>query len=149
MSSRWHPWKHAGDIFPDWRIHWHHELPDTTWGLTSFRDQRIWLCRRLDQVKRRCTLTHELIHLERGVPPEDPAGLAREEQIVDRLAAQRLITLPHLIDAYRACPSGDRYMLADSLWVDVPTLHTRMSTLDPIETAELEHALADEWLWIP
>jgi hypothetical protein len=35
---------------------------------------RIWLCRTLTQAERRCTLTHELVHRERGPVPADPAS---------------------------------------------------------------------------
>lgn len=72
---------------------------------------------------------------------------ATEERIVDELAARRLIDLPELIDGLRW--TRDLEELADALWVDRPTLSTRMATLDPIEVADVEHALADEWLWIP
>jgi hypothetical protein len=108
---------------------------------------RIWLCRTLTQAERRCTLTHELVHRERGPVPADPASAAREELIVDEITARRLITLPHLVDGLRWTRHPRE--LADHLWVDQPTLRTRMSTLDPIETAELEHHLEDQWLWLP
>lgn len=110
------------------------------------RGTRIWLCRTLTQVERRCTLTHELIHQERGLVA-DPAAAAREELVVDEIAARRLITLPALIDGLRW--SRQPRELADQLWVDEPTLHTRMNTLDPLEVAELEHTLNGDWLWIP
>ena len=59
-----------------------------------------------------------------------------------------LITLPDLVDGLRV-HSDDPAQLAHHLRGDGPTLSTRMATLDQIEVAELEHALADEWLWIP
>lgn len=147
MSHRWHPWRHAAENYPDVVITCHRELPDRVWGMTSFSLRKIWLCKRLRQVHRRCTLTHELIHLERGPLPEDPKLAAREERIVDELASRRLIELPHLIDGLRW--TRDLAELADALWVDLPTLRTRLETLDPIESAELENALGDEWLWTP
>jgi hypothetical protein len=85
--------------------------------------------------------------LERGPVPTDPAGAAREERIVDEIAARRLITLPQLVDGLRW--TRELHQLAEHLWVDVPTLRTRMATLDPIEVTELEHALDGQWLWIP
>jgi hypothetical protein len=147
MTNRWHPWRYAGEHYPNITIECHRELPEHIWGLTSFSLRTIWLCRRLRQTHRRCTLTHELIHLERGPMPTDPVLAAREERTVDRLAAQRLITLPALADALRW--TRQPHELAEQLWVDEPTLRTRMETLDPLETAELEHQLGDEWLWIP
>ncbi len=106
--------------------------------------RRIWLCRTLTQAERRCTLTHELVHRERGPVPTDPAAAAREERIVHEIAARRLITLPQLVDGLRW--TREPHQLAEHLWVDIPTLRTRMATLDPIETAELEHTLGDQWI---
>lgn len=145
MESRWHPWRHAAENYPDVIINCHRELPHQMWGVTSFKLRKVWLCRRLRQVHRRCTLTHELIHLERG--PVPPGLQEREERIVDELAARRLIEMRDLEEGLRW--SREPTELADALWVDLPTLHTRMSTLDPLETSQLEGALGDEWLWIP
>ncbi|MCK0174766.1 hypothetical protein [Mycolicibacterium sp. F2034L] len=144
-NQGWHPWRHAHEHYPHVTISTGHELPERIWGLQL--GARIWLCKRLNQVRRRCTLTHELIHLERGPAPTDPVALAREERIVDELAARRLITLDALTDAL--CWTRDPAELADHLWVDQPTLQTRMATLDPLEVAQLEHHLEDQWLWIP
>lgn len=111
------------------------------------RGPRIWLSRALTQAERRCTLTHELVHRERGPVPGDPAGAEREERIVDEIASRRLITPTALIDGLRWTRNPAE--LANHLWVDEPTLKTRMATLDPLEVAELEHHLEDQWLWIP
>ncbi|MGB3485245.1 MAG: hypothetical protein WBB07_23900 [Mycobacterium sp.] len=111
------------------------------------RGAQIWLCRTMTQAERRCTLTHELVHRERGLVPADPAAAEREERIVDEISARRLITTPALVDGLRW--TRHRGELADHLWVDTPTLETRMATLDPLEVAELEHHLEDGWLWIP
>ncbi|MGE2714226.1 ImmA/IrrE family metallo-endopeptidase [Mycolicibacterium litorale] len=101
------------------------------------------------QVERRCTVAHELVHDERRVFPAVPALRAREEALVERTAARRLIALPDLVDALRACSSRHAHDLADHLWVDLPMLEARMNALDPVEIAELEHHLEDQWLWIP
>lgn len=146
MSQRWHPWKHAGEHYPEVTIDCRRELPDRIWGLQF--GHVILLCRKLNQVRRRCTLTHELIHLERGAVPVEPRARAREERTVSELAARRLIPIEALIDAYRWCPAGNPAELAEELWVDVPTLRTRMGSLDPFEVAELEHHLNGDWLWI-
>jgi hypothetical protein len=141
----WNPWRHIGKHYPDVSVVTNVELPGRMWGLTNGR--RIWLCRRLDQAARRCTLTHEIVHLERGLTPADARGLAREERAVDLIAARRLITLPALVDGLRW--TRDPEQLAEHLWVDVPTLQARMAALDPVEVAELENRLNGEWLWIP
>lgn len=131
-----------GRHYPNVTVITDKELPGPVWGLTS--GTRIWLCRRLNQVRRRCTLTHEIVHLERGLTPVDSRGLAREERAVDAIAARRLITLDALTDGLRW--TRDPEQLAEHLWVDVPTLQARMKNLDPIEVAQLEHALEDTWI---
>jgi len=138
----WNPWKHAGDNYPHITVVRHLELPGRIWGLTD--GTRIWICKRLNQAQRRATLAHELLHIERGLPPADPRALAREEKIVARIAARRLITVDELIEAMRW--TRDLHQLADALWVDTDTIKARMDSLDPIETAQLEHALEDQWI---
>lgn len=145
IEGLWHPWRALRDDHTDVHLSCQHRLPDQIMGLQ--RGARIWLCRTLTQAERRCTLTHELVHRERGPVPADPAAAAREEQIVDEITARRLITLPQLADALRW--SRQPRELAEHLWVDQPTLQTRMATLDPVEVADLEHNLDGDWLWIP
>lgn len=139
----WNPWAEAGQRWRQIQIVWWHELPEGVRGLV--RDGTIWLCRTLTQAERRCTLTHELVHLERGIPHHVYREM--EERAVDELAARRLIELPDLIDGMRW--TQDPTELADALWVDPLTLRTRLQTLDPIELAEMESTLGDEWIWSP
>lgn len=144
INVAWHPWRVLRNHHADVDVSCRNRLPDHLMGLQ--RGARIWLCRTLTQAERRCTLTHELVHRERGLVA-DPKAAAREELIVDEIAARRLITTPALIDALRWTRHARE--LAEHLWVDEPTLHTRMTTLDPLEVAEIEHYLEDQWLWIP
>lgn len=144
LDFAWHPWRVLRTAHPDVEVSCRYRLPDHLMGLQ--RGRRIWLCRSLTQAERRCTLTHELVHRERGLVA-DPAAAAREELIVDQIAARRLITLPQLVDGLRW--TRELHQLAEHLWVDVPTLRTRMADLDPVEVAELENRLDGEWLWIP
>lgn len=141
----WNPWRHIGHYYPHIMVDLRHELPARIWGMQA--GNRIWLCRQLDQVRRRCTLTHEIVHLERGPVPTDRIGLAREERTVAQLAARRLIGVDALADALAW--TRDPHQLAEALWVDLPTLRTRMDNLDPVEVAELKHRLDGQWLWIP
>ena len=138
----WNPWRHAGKHYPDVTIETTIELPGRLWGLTV--DRTILLCRRLNQAARRSTLTHELVHMERGPVPADARGRAREERAVSAEAARRLITIDALADGLRWTRDPDQ--LAEHLWVDVPTVRTRLGGLDPIEVAQLEHALDGEWI---
>lgn len=139
------PWRILRLRYPDVEVSCRQRLPDHLMGLQHGR--RIWLCRTLTQAERRCTLTHELVHRERGPVPSDPAAAAAEERAVDGIAARRLITLPSLLDGLQW--TRDPHQLAEHLWVDLPTLRARMAGLDPIEVAELENRLDGEWLWIP
>lgn len=65
----------------------------------------VMICRDQLQVERRCTIAHELVHDERRVYPTDRALREKEETAVERIAARRLIELPELVDALRACSS--------------------------------------------
>lgn len=141
LDFAWHPWRVLRVRYPDVHVSCRHRLPDDVMGLQQGR--RIWLCRTLTQAERRCTLTHELVHRERGPVPRDPAGAAAEERAVDRIAARRLITLSSLVDGLRW--TRDPHQLAEHLWVDLPTLRTRIDSLDPIEVAQLEHELEGQW----
>lgn len=104
---------------------------------------RIWLDPLLNQRERRCTLTHELLHVERGTA----CGSAVEEHIVNLLAAKRLITLDELVDGYLWVRHPGAEELAEQLWVDLPTLCTRMANLDRVELAELDFRLESDWSW--
>lgn len=106
------------------------------------RGDRIWICSSCNQAERRSTLTHEIQHLDRG-PVLLPHLATREERIVSEMAARRLIPLSELVDALKW--SRDVGELADELWTDEPTVRVRLGSLDPIEVAELEHHLGDDW----
>ena len=92
--------------------------------------------------QRRCTLAHEIVHLERGLRDCGP-WLHREEQTVHRTAARRLITVSELAAAIRDLGrADDRAALAQALDVDTETLLVRLATLEPAERRALRRALA-------
>ncbi|MEV5394418.1 hypothetical protein [Nocardia farcinica] len=101
----------------------------------------------LTQAQRRCALTHEIVHLERGPVPRNPVLAAAEERIVADIAARRLIPLRSLLDAFMWTRPTNHHDLADELWVDVPTLRIRLSGLDRHEVAELNRAIDRRWPW--
>jgi hypothetical protein len=138
----WNPWRHLAFFYPHVTVITHQELPERMWGLRA--GDLIWLCRKLTQTRRRCTLAHEIVHLERGEAPADPVTQAREERAVAELAARRLITIEQLADGLSW--TQDPAELAEHLWVDAPTLRARMSGLDPIEVAQLENILDGRWI---
>jgi len=89
----------------------------------------------------RCTLAHEIVHLERGVRDCGP-WLQREEHAVHSTAARRLIQVEDLIDAIRYLGgSSDRAALAQLLDVDSETLAIRLAGLDRAEIRALRRAL--------
>jgi hypothetical protein len=91
--------------------------------------------------QRRCTLAHELIHLERGVGDCGPWSAA-EELHVHAEAARRLITVPALARAIREL-GGDHDLgaLAHLLDVDSQTVRLRLRLLTPAERARLRRAM--------
>lgn len=143
MNGDWHPWRYMAERFPHFVIHTRYELPPGVRGLV--KGNRIWLCRTLDQAGRRTTLSHEIGHLELGMPiyPRHHLYTRREERMVDAMAARRLMPLPKLIDALKWSNNVDE--LADTLWTTPRMVRCRLETLDPIEVAELEHHLDGEW----
>lgn len=92
--------------------------------------------------QRRCTLAHEIVHLERGL--HDCGQWAyREEIAVHLTAARRLITAADLVAAIRELGGADdRGALAHALEVDTETLTMRLGTLDRDERRAVRRALA-------
>lgn len=124
------------------RIHiYEAELPDGYLGCTSHDDGVIWLDSRLNQAERRCTLAHEIGHLERGPVPTDPLLLVAEELAVEQWAARRLITAGDLADVMRW--TTDLGEAAEELWVDPYTLRVRLDTLTELEAQLLDLIAAD------
>lgn len=145
IEALWHPWRSLRTQHADVDVSCRYRLPDRIMGMQ--RGRRIWLNATLTQAERRCTLTHELVHRERGPVSAGAGAAAREERIVDEIASRRLIAITALVDGLRWTRHPRE--LAEHLWVDEPTLQTRMATLDPVEVSQLEHQLDGEWLWIP
>lgn len=81
-------------MFHPWRLL--REMPQITVIWTELNHKsaltdgvsQIWLDRRLFQVERRCSLTHELIHIERGHTSRQSAAI---EEAVRAETARRLI----------------------------------------------------------
>lgn len=128
-----HPWgilRKLAHIRLSWVV-----MPDRVPGRTNGVDI-IWMDKRLDQVERRCTLTHELIHIERHHIGCQPASVELE---VCLETARRLIPIEDLASALRW--SNRPYELADELWVTPNVLTDRLRALTP---EELQLLLATE-----
>lgn len=103
--GRWNPWR-ALRRRERARLHFRSVHPSAGRGYVEVRDgvEQIYLDHRLDRVERNATLAHELIHLERGVPPVGCPDLlrAKEEATVRRETARRLVPLDELAAFVRA-----------------------------------------------
>jgi hypothetical protein len=91
--------------------------------------------------QRRCTLTHELVHLERGVRDCGP-WTDREERHVHAEVARRLVTPGQLVHAIRDVGGiqggpADIFRLAQALDVDRETMRVRLSMVTPAERARI------------
>ena len=116
---------------PDVDLVWA-DLPRGVRGLTDGVGT-IWLDRGLSQRERRCTLAHELIHLERGHKGAQPASV---EADVNAEAARRL--LPDLGTIGRALAWARTLdEAAHELWVTREILAARLDALDDSERAHL------------
>ncbi|MGH3956433.1 MAG: hypothetical protein ACRDTI_20605 [Mycobacterium sp.] len=133
----WHPWRALATRYPHIAVSCDHVLPRGVAGL--WQGETIWLCKSLTQAERRSTLTHELIHVDRGLAPI--VLRAREEHMVDVLAAQRLISLPDLLHGLQW--TNNDYELAEELWTDVHTVRVRRQNLTQGERAWLADRVED------
>lgn len=91
------------------------------------------------QVQRRCTLAHELAHIELG---HINGATPREEAAAREHAARRMISLERLMDALRWAESMEE--VADELWVDHQMLIDRLDTLTDDERqalVDLHHSI--------
>lgn len=117
-------------------------------GYSTECPKRIALADDLNQAQRRSTLTHELIHHERGIPVE--GCNETEERMVDDLAARRLIPLDALIEAMVwHFGMGSEDEIAEHLWVDRDTLVTRLKNLTDYESAYIANEIDRRELHIP
>lgn len=106
-------------------------MPDGAPGRTDGL-RVIWLDSRLQQDQRRCTLTHELVHMERG---HDGCQERTIEYEVRAETARRLIPIDEL--CRHAAWSSSIDELADDLWVTPEVVTDRFQSLTLQEAAQL------------
>lgn len=129
-----HPWRSLRTL-QDLDLGW--QESDDELGHFDFARNRVTITSGMSQAERRSTITHELIHYERG--PVAPGCEEAEERTVDDLASRRLISLEALVDGMVWCYGEQE--LADHLWVDLPTLVTRLRNLSAAESRFLNDEL--------
>jgi Zn-dependent peptidase ImmA (M78 family) len=141
--ARYDPWRDLAENWPQLEV-----VIEPMRGelLGELRYPVIALRAGTSSAQRRCTLAHELVHLERGVRDWGP-WTAREELHVHREVARRLIPSDELVAALRSLGGGDDIAaLARALDVDVQTARLRLDILTPAERARLRVLAAGE-LW--
>lgn len=133
-TMTWHPWRTLARL-PEITLAWErmpgllgswHSLTKT---ITLHPDQ--------SQAQRRCTLTHELVHHERGDVGRCHGPV---ERAVHEEAARRLITIEALADAL--VWSQDEWEVAQEVWTDVPTARLRINALTDAEKDYIESRIA-------
>lgn len=130
----YHPWRALRDLWSHVHVEHTDDLPAGRRADTNGIDE-IRMRQRLLQVERRCSLAHEVIHLERGDTGACPPAVEAE---VNQEAARRLIPWEHLLDAVQWARSEEE--LADELWVTVKILRARAETLHADELMTLARA---------
>lgn len=138
------PWRKLRDL-THVELRWHE---GGVMGRTIHADQAISIRMDLSWEERRCTVQHELLHVENGPQPRGLA--AKEEERVRRDTA--LLMIPDIR------PVGDAIAWALSeeeaaieLGVDVPVLRYRIRHMSPMEKAwlrrrlEADDAIPGEW----
>lgn len=142
--GRYHPWRHLSRL-AHITIRWTRNDEELDGALGWFyvdRDE-IVMDDRQTQAERRSTLAHELVHAERR---DEPCGSivldARQELVVSKLAARRLIPIRDLGEALAWASSV--HEAADELWVDEDTLRVRLAHLHPSERAYLVNRLEED-----
>lgn len=138
--SRYHPWRALS------------RMTHITFGITRLPAGQAWwlpdeqaivLDDRLNRVQRRCALTHELVHAERGDRTcVTPVLEARQERRTHAEASRRLITLDDLFDGLLWAGWND-HDLAAHLDVDMPTLRLRCDVLTASERKSIDQRLRD------
>lgn len=131
-----HPWR-ALRRLAHVTLEWHDDGP---MGRVRHSTQTLSLRRDLDWAQRRCTVQHELLHLDRG--PVPLGWVAQDEERVRRETARRMIPDVRALGEAIAW-ALDELEAAEELGVDVPVLRYRLRHLHPAERGYLRSRLAE------
>lgn len=121
MVERFHPWSVVRELGV--RVVWPVNMP---WRCLGLCDPGAWTVylnrsRLVTQVERRCTLTHELVHLHHGHQGVQPSGV----EAGVRAETARLL-IPDVALESALCWSTDVYELAEELWVTEQVVRDRL-----------------------
>jgi hypothetical protein len=133
-----HPWRRLR-AFTHIELRWH---DDGDMGETDHEEGWISIRRGMTQAERRCTVQHELIHVERGTTLEGVLN-DREELQVRRLTARSMLPDIRVVGEALAW-ARDHVEAADELWVDEAVLLDRLHGLHPAERHYLTRRLAQD-----
>jgi len=140
--ARYDPWR-------DLREHW----PEVIVRIVPMRGQLLgWtsypviaLRAGTTAAQRRCTLTHEIVHLERGIT-DCGQWADREERYVHEEVARRLISVDDLAWAIRHVGgTHDHGAIAALLEVDGETLQVRLGLITRAERRRIRSRGTDLW----
>lgn len=131
-----HPWRALRGL-AHVTLSWHAAGP---MGWTRHSTQTVSIRDNLSWAERRCTLQHELIHLERGPVPS--GWVSQDEERVRRETARRMLPDMHPLGEALAW-AHDEHEAADELGVDVQVLRYRLRHLHPAERGYLLRRLAE------
>jgi hypothetical protein len=139
------PWRDLADNWPQIEV-----ITERMQGhlLGELRYPVIALRSGTSAAQRRCTLAHELVHLERGVVECGPWSAGEEFQ-VHAEAARRLVSGPALVRALREL-GGDHDLgaLAQLVDVDTQTLRLRLRLLTAAELGYLQRVFGQQHDWV-
>ena len=144
MTPPYDPWRDLRDNWPEYRVIIE-PMADDLLGVVRRHPPVIALRADTSLAQRRCTLTHELVHLERGIRDCGP-WQGREEFEVHREVAYRLIPIDNLARAVLELGgTSDVGALAEMLHVDSETLRLRLQTLDRSERLRIRRRRSELW----
>ena len=136
-GAQYDPWRVLATEWPDVDFRFE-RLPGDLLGQIRAGGRLIVVRGDSSAAQRRCTLAHELVHLERGFGTGNAYFDEREEVTVHRIAAIRLIGFRRLLDVVRE--TDDHRMIATMVDVDRHTLAVRLGTLSAAQLVQLEVA---------
>ena len=128
-----HPWRLLRAM-PEWTLLFE-PLDDGKLGRTDYDAKTITLDPDQLQRQRRCTIDHEIRHVERGPAARGSWWRARDEAATDQESARRLVTIEDLAEALAW--SHNLPELAEELHVDEATVLVRLRHLHPSEQGYL------------